>query len=498
MASIFGRKRAATLLAGAAVAVCLLGLVALGRSSRPAVLEAWTQTSECPEGTYSVGDSTDDASVMVSGSGLSVARCRETTLVLPPEAKPLSSLRDERPPAHIHRAWCKRWCNPSVVAHNAICESCVDPSFPGFMKQMKVTEQWAKDGFGIRVPAREDMDNLARKSLSPQAPPSKLHRADERRLRAPKQSLAMIDAPRGALSVKDTKFAVARDMWRLESDQAHLEQAKHADKPRRSPGLARFLAAQGVSIAASALSPAAGILGARRHAGIAGMLAAQTWQGLTGGRAAVREQGAAQRRVEVAAGRGCHDASVQVLQRDLVNVDVMRKAYVNGPLKGFGRLAARTGARTLQRDHVNVDGWNVGTLEQGLRAGLADAGLGRGLADAGLGHRVSVLRSAAPGLQDDQLTWGWGAAHDDDFAVQEPPREVSEEDGNVLAQEGLETGAMPPISELGRQVVRGAAAVERGAAAVANTPVPPLFSDRPRSDGHLLSEGGDGQHVTTW
>ena len=310
------------LLAAAVSAVCLLGMVALGRSSRLALLEvASTETSECPPGTYSSGDSTDEAKIMVSGSGMSVAGCRETTVILPPRSKPLSSLRDERPMPNVHRAWCHKWCAPSAAPKNAICESCVEPSFPGFMKQMKATEQWAKDGFGIRVPADEDMNNLARKSLSPQALPSQLHRVGEKsrgrggdaRFRAPKQSLAMIDAPRFASSVNGAKTAVARDMWRLESDQVHLEQAKRARAAEegerasssRPSGLVKFLMSQGAGIAASALSPAAGILrmAPRRHAGV--VLAAQTWRGMAGGGAVAK--GWAQRKVQVAAGRDCHD-----------------------------------------------------------------------------------------------------------------------------------------------------------------------------------------------
>jgi len=150
--------------AAAAMALFVLGIVSLGSVGVKSLEE--TEVIDCPNGLYSLGDGTDEAPIMLSGSGISVARCAEMHTVQAPEPRRMSGLKGQSPLKYEHQRWCKRWCLASAKT-NALCESCVEPSFPSYMQKVKATEQWSKNGFGIRAPTDEEMNLSAEESLRP-------------------------------------------------------------------------------------------------------------------------------------------------------------------------------------------------------------------------------------------------------------------------------------------------------------------------------------------
>ena len=71
------------------------------------------------------------------------------------------SLNHEHSDVHnAHQEWCDTWCNVGEREReqgHADCSSCVQPSFPVYMAQVKASERLADSGWGIHIPTDEEL-----------------------------------------------------------------------------------------------------------------------------------------------------------------------------------------------------------------------------------------------------------------------------------------------------------------------------------------------------
>jgi hypothetical protein len=153
------------------------------------------------------------------------------------------SLKHEHRDVHnAHQEWCDTWCNVGERERDeghADCSSCVQPSFPVYMAQVKASERLADSGWGIHIPTDEELRDM-KAYRDPAAKQLAAHQ-QQHELKVLKQSTHQQMAAAAAASalpayVQRAQADVASKRGSASAMQTHAapSQGSHAKQPSKT------------------------------------------------------------------------------------------------------------------------------------------------------------------------------------------------------------------------------------------------------------------------